>query len=125
MRHRHFWLRGMSVLLGCMLSAAVSAHAMLVKAVPAQDAVLDASPAAVSLWFNEPLEIAFSTVTLSDSAARVVAQGELRGLDDNGLALAITTPLPAGAYTLHYRVLSVDGHIVEDELRFVIDAVGP
>jgi methionine-rich copper-binding protein CopC len=28
--------------------------------------------------------------------------------------------LPAGAYTVKYRVLSVDGHVVEAELTFTV-----
>lgn len=45
--------------LSALLSAEVSAHAVLVKAVPGQDAVLDQSPPTVSVWFNEALEAAF------------------------------------------------------------------
>ena len=124
MTHGRRWLAWMGAMLGLLLCAEVSAHAMLVKAVPSQDAVLSASPANVSLWFNEPLEAAFSAITVSDSAARVVAQGQLRSLRDNGLSLTFAAPLPAGTYTLHYRVLSVDGHIVESAFQFVIDVAG-
>jgi methionine-rich copper-binding protein CopC len=31
-------------------------------------------------------------------------------------------PLPAGTYTVRYRVLSVDGHVVEGEFPFTLRA---
>ncbi len=116
------WLAWTCLMLALLAGGEASAHAVLVKAVPAQDAVLTKSPLAINVWFNEALEAAFSSITVSDSAARVVAQGELKALSDNGLSLSLADALPAGTYTAHYRVLSVDGHIVEGDLRFVIEA---
>ena len=117
-----WWLAWTCLMAALLVCADVSAHAVMVKAAPAQDAVLSKSPPAVSVWFNEALEAAFSSVTVSDSEARVVAQGKLEALSDNGLKLALAEPLPAGTYTVRYRVLSVDGHIVEGHTQFVIEA---
>lgn len=121
MQRRTTWA---AALLSALLSAEVSAHAVLVKAVPGQDAVLDQSPPTVSVWFNEALEAAFSSLAVQDSRGQVVAQGALASLPDNGLSLTLQAPLAAGSYRLHYRVLSVDGHIVEGSSPFVIGAPG-
>jgi methionine-rich copper-binding protein CopC len=113
---------GAVFLLTALLAGEAAAHAVMVKATPAEDSVLANSPAVVSVWFNEPLEAAFSSLTVSDARTRVVAKGALEAIADNGLSLPLDAALPAGTYTVRYRVLSVDGHIVEDQFRFVIDA---
>ncbi len=117
------WQWGGAVfLLAALLAGEAAAHAVMVKATPAEDSVLASSPTVISVWFNEPLEAAFSSLTVSDARARVVAKGALEALADDGLSLPLAAALPAGTYTVHYRVLSVDGHVVEDQFRFVIDA---
>jgi methionine-rich copper-binding protein CopC len=121
MQRRTQWA---AALLCVLISAELSAHAVLVKAVPGQDAVLDKSPPTVSVWFNEALEAAFSSLAVEDSRGQVVAQGALASLPDNGLSLRLPAPLAAGSYRLHYRVLSVDGHIVEGSSPFVIGEPG-
>jgi hypothetical protein len=113
---------GAVFLLTALLAGEAAAHAVMVKATPAEDSVLANSPAVVSVWFNEPLEAAFSSLTVSDARTRVVVKGALEAIADNGLSLPLDAALPAGTYTVRYRVLSVDGHIVEDQFRFVIDA---
>ena len=122
MRGLRWWLVWTCLMAVLLTGTEASAHAVVVKAVPAQDAVLSKSPPAVSVWFNEALEAAFSSITVSDSSARVVAQGKLETLSDNGLSLALAAPLPVGTYTVRYRVLSVDGHIVAGQLQFAIEA---
>lgn len=121
MSSRVWQWRGAVFLLAALLAGEVAAHAVMVKATPAQDSVLASSPALISVWFNEPLEAAFSSLTVSDARARVVAKGALEAIADNGLSLPLAAALPAGTYTVRYRVLSVDGHIVEDQFRFAID----
>jgi copper resistance protein C len=101
--------------------AAVLAHAVLVKSVPAQRAVLAESPPRVLLWFNERLEPAYSTVSVWDAAgAQVDAKdGAVSGDDPRRLELSLP-PLPAGRYVIRFRVLSVDGHVVESSLPFTV-----
>jgi len=118
------WKRYVCLAFLLLSASTVYAHAVLVKALPAQDAVLASSPPAISLWFNEALEAEFSSVTLSDAAQRVVTVGALQSMPDNGLSVAIDSTLPAGTYAVRYRVLSVDGHIVEGRFNFRIEARG-
>jgi len=98
-----------------------AAHARLQRSSPAADAELSQSPATIELWFNEQPEAAFSRVDVQDEAGNAVPVGTLAAAaDGNGLVLTLEASLAAGRYTVHYRVLSVDGHVIEDQFVFRI-----
>lgn len=101
--------------------AHVFAHAYLVKSVPAQRAVLLRAPAKIQLWFNEPLEAKYSTLNIIDEAGQNIALSalEVGGAEPKRMTANLHA-LPAGRYTVKYRVLSVDGHIVQDQFAFTI-----
>lgn len=100
-------------------------HAFLIKSFPARRAVLLAPPAQVQLWFNERLEPRFCTIALSDARGRPVSLGALQvdAADPKRLS-AVIPRLPAGVYTLQFRVVSVDGHVVEDQFVFTLRGPG-
>lgn len=105
----------------CIVPAGAWAHAYLQKAVPAQRAVLFAPPERVRLWFNERLEPAFCTLTVTDASGAVVDQGDMKvPADDPKQLTAGLKPLSAGVYTVKFRVLSVDGHAITDQFTFTI-----
>lgn len=115
--------------IGCVLSAlAIIAfagetwsHAFLVKAIPARRATLLRPPNRVQLWFNERLEPAYSTVSVTDATGRRVDGQEVKvGPEDPKLLSVPLPPLEAGTYTIRFRVLSVDGHVVESEYLFTV-----
>jgi hypothetical protein len=97
------------------------AHASLVKSSPARRAVLTRPPAEVQLWFNERLEPAFSQLSVIDGGGQRVDIHDARVGPEDPRRLSVgVPPLPPGTYTVRYRVLSVDGHIVESEFPFTI-----
>ncbi len=99
----------------------VTAHAFLVKSTPARRAVLAQPPARVDLWFNERLEGAYSRVSVLDSEGRRVDLGDgAVGRDDARLLTVSLPPIRPGAYTVRYRVLSVDGHVVDAAYSFTV-----
>ncbi len=101
--------------------AAGGAHALLVKSAPARRAVLSRSPERVRLWFNERLEPAFARLSVWDSQGAQVDLGDGRVAPDDPQQLSVGVPaLEAGAYTVKFRVLSVDGHVVESEFPFTV-----
>ena len=114
--------RGLLVVALVLVASAVTyAHAFLVRSSPARRAVLLRPPDRVSLWFNERLEPAFSRITVTDAAGASVQQGEAGVAPDDPVRLSVgLRPLPAGTYTVRYRVLSVDGHVVEGEFPFTL-----
>jgi|GEM_PF-689722 len=92
-----------------------------VKSVPAQRAVLLRTPAKIQLWFNEPLESKYSSLSVTDEAGKSIALSGLEvGGDEPKRITANLSALPAGRYIVKYRVLSVDGHIVQDQFTFTI-----
>jgi methionine-rich copper-binding protein CopC len=106
----------------CALAAApAAAHAFLVKSSPARRAVVATPPSQVELEFNERLEPAYSTVSVWNEAGRRVDAGNagVAANDPRRLVVAVP-PLDAGRYTVRFRVLSVDGHIVESSFLFSV-----
>jgi methionine-rich copper-binding protein CopC len=97
------------------------AHAYLVKSSPARRAVLSNPPSRVVLWFNERLEAQFSQLSVWNREGGQVDSGDTQvGPEDLKKLSVGIPPLPAGAYSVKFRVLSVDGHIVEGELPFSV-----
>ena len=100
----------------------VRAHAALVRSSPARRATVGRAPARVQLWFSERLEPAYSTISVwTDDGSRRVDAGDARVEPEDPAQLSVGLPaLPAGRYTVRFRVLSVDGHIVEATLPFTV-----
>jgi methionine-rich copper-binding protein CopC len=101
-----------------MIPSVASAHAYLVKSVPAGRATLFSSPGKIQLWFNERLEAKYS------SASVYGPESALRGKPRcwpkiPSLSVALQHLAP-GRYTVKFRVLSIDGHVVEQGYPFTI-----
>ena len=103
--------------------APADAHAILVKSVPAARAALSRPPGRMQLWFSERLEPAFSAVSVwSAAGARVDREDSVVGAEDPKQLSVTLGTLEPGAYTVRFRVLSVDGHIVEGSFPFAVKA---
>lgn len=96
-------------------------HASLVRSSPARRATLTTAPDRVQLWFNEAIEPRFSSVSVWDAAGQQVDLRDARidAEDPKHLTVGLT-PLKRGAYRVRFRVLSVDGHVVETEFSFTL-----
>ena len=124
-RHWQAWLRLITGLLSLLIltPALGLAHAYLVKSMPARRAVLFKAPARIQLWFNERLEPRFSSLLVSEAGGKQVDLGDVEVAADDPKQLSVgLRSLPAGAYNVKFRVLSVDGHVVEDQFPFTIRA---
>src|SRR4249919_719872 len=116
------WSRFLLVILPLLLAPSpLWAHAYLVKSVPAQRAVLHRSPANIQLRFNERLEPQYSSLSLTDADGKPVETGKAEVSSEDPKQLSATIkPLPPGRYLIKYRVLSVDGHIVQGQFPFTV-----
>lgn len=104
-----------------LLPAAAEGHAFLVKSSPARRAVLAHRPARAELWFNERLEPAYSSVTVTNAAGARVDLGDVSVGPDDPRRLSVSLPpLEPGRYVVGFRVLSVDGHVVEASFPFTV-----
>lgn len=109
------------IFLLCVAPLPVLAHAYLVKATPAQRAVLFSQPDRVDLWFNERLEAAFCSLQVLDEADKAVDKGDMQVEKDDPKHMWVgLNPLSPGAYKVKFRVLSVDGHVVNNEFSFTL-----
>ena len=104
-----------------LLPASAAPHASLVRSAPAARAIVARSPLRVDLWFSERLESAYSTVSVWNvDGRRVDRQDVLVDPDDpKRLSVGIFTLRP-GPYTVRYRVLSVDGHVIDSSFTFTV-----
>ena len=97
------------------------AHAYLVRSTPSARAVVARPPERVHLWFSERLEPAYSRVSVWNRDAQRVDSGDVEVAPAEPTRLSVGVPaLGAGTYTVRYRVLSVDGHVVEAEFGFTV-----
>jgi copper resistance protein C len=100
-----------------------AAHAFLDHARPAVGSTLPTSPPDIRLWFTQQLEPAFSKVTVTDNSGNRVDNGDAAVDPNNPSELRATLKkLPAGTYTVHWHVVSVDTHPTHGDFTF---GVGP
>jgi methionine-rich copper-binding protein CopC len=98
------------------------AHSGLQRAEPPVESKLKRPPSEVKLYFTERLEPAYSTVRVKDEHGAQVDREDSHVDASNPLLLRATLlPLEHGAYTVIWRVLSVDGHVTEGRFRFRVE----
>lgn len=105
----------------CMYTAPAWAHSMLVKAEPPRRAVLAKAPAQVRLWFNEEIEGDYASLVVLDAEKRPVTEIHPQLAPDDRKSIVLPLPeLVPGKYSVKFRVLSVDGHVVESSFDFTV-----
>lgn len=104
---------------------AADAHAIVRETTPAIDTTVPVAPARVVMRFNEPVEVAFGAVRVYDSRARRVDTGPARHLGGRDtVAVGLEAGLPPGTYTVTWRVVSADGHPIDEAFVFHVGAPG-
>jgi len=118
---KHFVVGSVMAIAMCVHVAPALAHAALVKAEPPRRAVLAKAPAHVQLWFNEEIESAYASLVVLDAGKNSVTAVKPQ-LASNDLK-SIVLPLPElapGKYSVKFRVLSLDGHVIQSSFDFTI-----
>jgi copper transport protein len=106
-----------------LLPAAASAHAYLIKTVPAASVTLNTPPPDVELTFDEAVEPRFALISVTDVHARQQTTGPVRRSPSDPDTLVVPMKkVPEGWYLVYWRAISVDGHPVQGAFTF---AVGP
>src|SRR4051812_38083307 len=116
-------------LLAAALAAAIgapaaAAHAILLATEPANDTVVETSPAQVRLRFDEPIETAFGSVRVSAGEASRVDVGPTLRPQPNEAAVQLKPNLAKGTYSVGWRVVSADGHPVHRAFVFHVGLPG-
>jgi copper resistance protein C len=96
-----------------------AAHAVLDHATPRVGSTVRVAPQQLSLFFSQGLAPASSTVAVVDERGARVDEGDAR-VDprDASIVRVSLRPLPAGTYTVRWRVASLDSHPTEGEFTF-------
>ncbi|HEY1593451.1 MAG TPA: FixH family protein [Solirubrobacteraceae bacterium] len=108
----------------CALPGAASAHAYLIKTVPAASVVLNSPPPNIQLTYDEAVEPKFAIISVTDAAGRQETTGppQRSPANPDTLVVPLRAHLPAGWYLIYWRAISVDGHPVQGAFTY---AVGP
>lgn len=99
-----------------------AAHTHLDRSEPAEDAVLDAAPEKVKLWFSGRIEPEFSRIEVTDAEGTRVDAGDSKASSNRReLEVALAEDLASGTYQVNWNVIARDGHRVRGEFSFVIE----
>ncbi|MFP3713355.1 copper resistance protein CopC [Puerhibacterium sp. TATVAM-FAB25] len=105
---------------GTLVAAPAGAHDRLVSSDPADGAVLDAPPAALTLQFSAEVLPTGAQVVLTD-ASGADAGASAPQVAGTAVTAALPADLAAGAYTVAWRVVSSDGHPIEGTFGFTLE----
>ncbi|MGE0236883.1 copper resistance CopC family protein [Methylocystis sp.] len=98
------------------------AHSFLVDATPSSKEHVAASPKTIKLRFGGGVEPPYSKITIETPDGKILGEGNT-GVPGKPRELTANSPdLAPGKYIVRYRVLSSDGHIVEGNYEFTVDA---
>jgi methionine-rich copper-binding protein CopC len=118
MRRRQW--RRLLMLLGivaliCLTATAVSAHAQLKTADPADKATVTDAPAQVTLTFTEETSATQSNGSVVDASGTTVSTGFKVDLNERTkMTIALKPNLPNGTYTVKFHTLTEDDNAVVD-----------
>ena len=98
------------------------AHARLIQATPAENAIVQKAPVELELHFSEGVEVKFCKVEIKGADGRVVPIQSLAGApgDRKTLLARLQSPLRAGRYQVLWQVVSIDTHRTEGTYSFTI-----
>lgn len=104
-------------------AAAHALHLELTRSQPAADAAVS-SPAEIRLWFSQVPQASATSLRLIRDGSPVAAVGDLAADPEDGKVFAapVEGTLPAGAYTVSWRTMAADGHVVRGEFTFTVQA---
>ena len=99
------------------------AHAALESTTPAKGAVVAQSTNKVMMQFGEELLVlegkSPNSIIVSDSHGKKVSTGRVT-VSGAKISNALKAPLNPGKYTVKYRVVSADGHVVSGSYSFTV-----
>ena len=96
-------------------------HLKLLRAEPGADTTLTEPPAEVRLWFSQPVEPRATSIKLTDDAGTTHELAPISvGSDKGAVSAPVGRTLGAGRYTVAWRTMARDGHVVRGEIGFAV-----
>ncbi|MEV6770932.1 copper resistance CopC family protein [Nocardia sp. NPDC051030] len=100
-----------------------SAHSAVISSSPEQGAQIDTSPARVSVTFNEELQTAYPSMTVTDKDGYLWSKGDPK-VEGATISIEVGELGAAGDYKIAFRVTSADGHPVSGTRTFTLTKAG-
>jgi len=94
-------------------------HTVLSSSVPAQDTLVASAPEALVLTFSTDVRI--TALTLTDATAASYDLGSLPTSAQREFSIPVPD-LAAGYYTVAWRAVGADSHVVSGEINFSVGA---
>jgi methionine-rich copper-binding protein CopC len=105
-------------LLLLLVTGEANAHALLDHAEPRVGNKVATAPREVTLWFTQKLELAFSTIIVTNAAGQRVDTGKTR-VSGSQMSVSLR-PGGTGTYHVTWHVLSVDTHTTDGSFTFQV-----
>lgn len=115
-----------ALLLGLATAPAALAHNTLISSSPEADEEIDSAPDEVTLTFSGEVQAAgdsANTILVTGPDDQTYEEGEVR-VDGETASVDLRPLEAAGEHTIAYRIVSADGHPVEDEFGFTLTEDG-
>jgi copper transport protein len=106
-----------AVLAALAFPASAEAHATLDQTTPRFGTRLQASPAVVQLQFDQSVKALPNAITVFTAKGRTVSGVSRTSADQRTVSVPVSR-LPRGAYTVRWRVVSADSHVVSGVFTF-------
>ena len=97
-------------------------HLHLVKSTPAANASVSSAPDSIRLWFSQAPELKLTTVKVTGPGTDAIALAPLAKGDSALVIAAVKGTMAAGSYTVAWRTMSKDGHVVRGTFAFKVAA---
>ncbi|MTE11979.1 copper resistance CopC family protein [Nocardia aurantiaca] len=99
------------------------AHSAPIASSPDNGAQIDTSPATVSITFNESLQPAYPSMTVTGPDGNLWSKGQPK-VEGPTISIEVGELGPVGEYKIAYRVTSADGHPVSGTRSFTLTKAG-
>jgi methionine-rich copper-binding protein CopC len=98
-------------------------HLQLDRSYPAADTTLT-SPAEIRLWFSQVPQASATSLRLIHDGAPVEGVGDLKPDPEDASVFAgpVVGTLADGDYTVSWRTMAADGHVVRGDFSFTVKA---
>jgi copper transport protein len=106
------------------LPAAASAHATLIRTEPAYGKRVERSPSLVRLYFDQSVDVLPNAIRVYSARGRLLS-GRARASGDKRKIVAPVSRLARGGYTVRWRAVSADGHVVSGVFTFGVRMRAP
>lgn len=106
-----------------LIPGVASAHSKIDSSTPANDETVTISPATIEMSFNSTIE-KISNFKLLNEAGEQVTTGKAV-VDGNKMSGDIPENLANGKYTVEWTIIGADGHSIDGNYSFIVEAAAP